>query len=34
VGVCKGRYVFTPGTVETANAALEERCPAEVAGTP
>jgi murein L,D-transpeptidase YafK len=33
VGVCKGRYVFAPGTIETANAMLEERCPPEVAGT-
>jgi murein L,D-transpeptidase YafK len=32
VSVCKGRYQFAPGTIETANAPIEERCAPEVAG--
>ena len=32
VGVCKGRYVFAPGTIETYTAAIEERCLPEIAG--
>ena len=34
VSVCEGHYVFEPGTMATANAPVEERCPPEVAGTP
>ena len=34
VSVCNGRYVFAPGTIQTANNAVEARCPPEVAGTP
>ena len=32
VGVCRGRYVFAPGTIETYTAAIEERCLPEIAG--
>jgi murein L,D-transpeptidase YafK len=34
VSVCKGRYVFEPGTSGTIGSAVEERCPPEVAGNP
>jgi murein L,D-transpeptidase YafK len=34
VSVCKGRYVFEPGTSGTIGNAVEERCPPEVAGNP
>jgi murein L,D-transpeptidase YafK len=34
VSVCNGRYVFAPGTIATANSAVEARCPPEVAGNP
>jgi murein L,D-transpeptidase YafK len=34
VSVCNGHYVFEPGTMAAANAAVEERCPAKVAETP
>jgi murein L,D-transpeptidase YafK len=34
VSVCKGRYVFAAGTLETVGSAIEERCPPEIAGTP
>jgi murein L,D-transpeptidase YafK len=34
VSVCNRRYVFAPGTIETANSMVEERCPPEVAGNP
>jgi murein L,D-transpeptidase YafK len=32
VSVCKGRYVFEPGSSESVGRAVEERCPPEVAG--
>lgn len=32
VSVCKGRYVFAPGTLETVAQPIEERCPPEMAG--
>jgi murein L,D-transpeptidase YafK len=32
VSVCKGRYVFEPGTSATIGSAIEERCPPEIAG--
>jgi murein L,D-transpeptidase YafK len=32
VSVCKGRYVFQPGSGETAAPLVEERCPPEIAG--
>jgi len=31
VSVCKGRYVFAPGTMATANSLVEQRCAPEVA---
>jgi murein L,D-transpeptidase YafK len=31
VSVCKGRYVFVPGTMATANSLVEQRCAPEVA---
>jgi murein L,D-transpeptidase YafK len=34
VSVCKGQYVFEPGTIATGNGPIEERCPPEVAETP
>jgi murein L,D-transpeptidase YafK len=34
VSVCKGHYVFEPGTLTTAGQTVEERCPPEVAETP
>jgi murein L,D-transpeptidase YafK len=34
VSLCKGRYVFEPGTSATIGSAVEERCPPEVAGNP
>jgi murein L,D-transpeptidase YafK len=34
VSVCKGRYVFEPGNVETGSQLVEERCPPEVAEAP
>ena len=34
VSVCKGHYLFEPGTPATAGQAVEERCPPEVAETP
>lgn len=34
VSVCKGHYVFEPGTAETMSQPVEERCPREVAETP
>jgi murein L,D-transpeptidase YafK len=34
VSVCNRRYVFAPGTIETANSMVEGRCPPEVAGNP
>jgi murein L,D-transpeptidase YafK len=34
VSACNGHYVFEPGTIATANAAVEERCPPKVAETP
>jgi murein L,D-transpeptidase YafK len=34
VAVCKGHYVFEPGTMATVNAPVEERCPPKVAETP
>jgi murein L,D-transpeptidase YafK len=34
VSVCKGHYVFEPGTQATENAPVEERCRPEVAETP
>ena len=34
VSVCKGRYVFEPGTIETASSLVEERCPPTIAGGP
>ena len=34
VSVCNGRYVFEPGTIETANNLVEERCPPKMAGKP
>jgi murein L,D-transpeptidase YafK len=34
VSLCKGRYVFEPGTSGTIGSAVEERCPPEVAGNP
>jgi murein L,D-transpeptidase YafK len=34
VSVCKGRYVFAAGTLETVGSTIEERCPPEIAGTP
>ncbi len=34
VSVCKGRYVFEPGSTETVGRPVEERCPPEVAGNP
>jgi murein L,D-transpeptidase YafK len=30
--VCKGRYVFEPGSIESATPVVEERCPPEIAG--
>jgi murein L,D-transpeptidase YafK len=32
VSVCRGRYVFAPGTIETYDSAIDERCPPEIAG--
>jgi murein L,D-transpeptidase YafK len=32
VSVCKGRYVFAPGSSEAAAPLVEERCPPEIAG--
>jgi murein L,D-transpeptidase YafK len=34
VSVCNGHYLFEPGTPATANQAVEERCPPEMAETP
>jgi murein L,D-transpeptidase YafK len=34
VSVCKGRYVFEPGSTETVARPVEERCPPEIAGDP
>jgi murein L,D-transpeptidase YafK len=34
VSVCKGHYVFEPGTGATVSQPVEERCPSEVAETP
>ncbi|HEX2449034.1 MAG TPA: murein L,D-transpeptidase family protein [Methyloceanibacter sp.] len=34
VSVCKGRYVFEPGSLQTLGGAVEERCPSEVADNP
>jgi murein L,D-transpeptidase YafK len=34
VSVCKGHYVFEPGTEASANTTVDERCPAEIAETP
>jgi murein L,D-transpeptidase YafK len=34
VSVCKGRYVFAAGSLETVGSAIEERCPPEVADNP
>jgi murein L,D-transpeptidase YafK len=34
VSVCNGRYVFAPGTIETANGLIEERCQPKVADNP
>jgi murein L,D-transpeptidase YafK len=34
VSVCNGRYVFEPGTIETANSLVEERCGPKVADKP
>jgi murein L,D-transpeptidase YafK len=32
VSVCKGRYVFAPGSIGTYKSPIEERCPPEIAG--
>lgn len=32
VSVCEGRYVFEPGSPETIDSAIEERCPPDPAG--
>lgn len=32
VSVCKGRYVFAPGSMATASNPVEEHCPPEIAG--
>jgi murein L,D-transpeptidase YafK len=32
VSVCKGRYAFAPGTIDSYDGAVEERCPPEIAG--
>ena len=34
VSVCNGRYVFEPGTIETANSLVEERCAPKIADKP
>jgi murein L,D-transpeptidase YafK len=34
VGVCNGRYVFEPGTIETANNIVEDRCAPKIADKP
>jgi murein L,D-transpeptidase YafK len=34
VSVCNGRYAFEPGTIETANDLIEERCPPRMADKP
>ena len=34
VSVCNGRYVFEPGTIETANDIVEDRCAPKVADKP
>lgn len=34
VSVCRGRYVFTPGSPATVGSLIEERCPPEVADNP
>jgi hypothetical protein len=32
--VCNGRYVFEPGTIDTANGLVEERCAPKIADKP
>jgi murein L,D-transpeptidase YafK len=34
VSVCKGRYMFAAGSLETVGSAVEERCPPEIADNP
>jgi murein L,D-transpeptidase YafK len=34
VSVCNGRYVFEPGTIETANNIVEDRCAPKIADKP
>ena len=34
VSVCNGRYVFEPGTIDTANGLVEERCAPKIADKP